>query len=130
RSTTSASAPAGRASRKTGRLAAVWSSATMRLEASSEVISHAAPTSCIHVPVVETTDATHSPRNTGLRSGLHADAAKGRAPPAGRSSGRDTSVAMPTPFRLLHRELRRNPRDVPALGTGDGQLAGGRLPHA
>ena len=30
-----------------------------------EVISHATPTFCIHVPTLDTTEATHSARNSG-----------------------------------------------------------------
>src|SRR5882672_6966046 len=59
RSTMSASAPAGRAT-STG-------------EGVSEVINHDSPTSCIHVPMLDTTVAIQSARNTDSRSGLQAD---------------------------------------------------------
>src|ERR1700682_2617038 len=74
RSTMSASAPAGRATSTTGRLPAVSTSATRTGEGVKEVINHDSPTSCIHVPTLETTVAIHSARNTDSRRGLHADA--------------------------------------------------------
>ena len=39
----------------------------------SEVISHVPPTFCIHVPTFDATDAIQSARNSGCRSGVHAD---------------------------------------------------------
>jgi hypothetical protein len=74
RSTTSASAPAGSATSTTGRLPAVSTSATSTGEGVNEVINQDSPTSCIHVPMLETTVAIQSARNTDSRSGLHADA--------------------------------------------------------
>jgi hypothetical protein len=74
RSTMSANAPAGRARRKNGRLVAVCMSATMMGDGVNEVINHTAPTSCIQVPMFDTTAAIHSERKTGWRSGLHAEA--------------------------------------------------------
>src|ERR1700738_5346523 len=74
RSTTSASAPAGRANNTTGRLPAVSTSATSTGEGVNEVINHDSPTSCIHVPMLDTTVAIQSARNTDSRSGLQADA--------------------------------------------------------
>src|SRR6266850_248477 len=74
RSTMSARAPAGNATRTTGRLPAVSTSATRTGEGVNEVINHDSPTSCIHVPMLETTVAIQSARNTGSRRGLHADA--------------------------------------------------------
>jgi hypothetical protein len=65
RSTTSASAPAGRASRKNGRLVAVCLRATIIGEGVSEVINHTPPTSCIHVPMFEATEAIHNTRKRG-----------------------------------------------------------------
>ena len=50
RSTTSARAPAGRANRTRGRLAAVCTSAVMPGEGESEVMSHTAATPCTQVP--------------------------------------------------------------------------------
>jgi hypothetical protein len=77
RSTTSANAPAGWASRKNGRLVAVCMRATMMGEGTSEVINHTPPTSCIHVPMFEATDAIHSERKRGCRRGLQADVVSG-----------------------------------------------------
>ncbi len=74
RSTTSARAPAGSATRKTGRLVAACTSAIMTGEVVSVVISHAAPMFCIQVPRFDTTEAIHRARNTGLRSGPHGEA--------------------------------------------------------
>src|SRR6266478_8055448 len=73
RSTMSASAPAGRARSTTGRLPAVSTSATSTGEGVNEVINHDSPTSCIHVPMLDTTVAIQSARNTDSRSGLQAD---------------------------------------------------------
>src|SRR5208282_1538741 len=52
-STMSASAPAGSARISIGRLEAVWINATINGDGDSEVISHAAPTFCIQVPMFE-----------------------------------------------------------------------------
>src|SRR5207244_11195523 len=73
RSTTSASAPARSASRKTGRVVAAWTSATMLGEGAREVISHAAPTFCIQVPTLEATEAIQRARKTLWRNGLQGD---------------------------------------------------------
>jgi hypothetical protein len=69
RSTISASAPAGSAKSRIGRLDAVWISATISGEADNEVISQAAPTFCIQVPMLETREATESARNMRCASG-------------------------------------------------------------
>ena len=66
RSIMSAMAPAGRASSTMGRLAAVCMSATITGDSVSEVISHAAPTSCIQVPMLEVSEAIQSARKSGL----------------------------------------------------------------
>jgi hypothetical protein len=79
RSTTSASAPAGNASRKNGRLAAVCMSDTRSGDDESPVITHAAAVVCIHVPTFETSDAIQKPRKSGFRSGRHADVEVTRA---------------------------------------------------
>jgi hypothetical protein len=42
-------------------------------EGVSEVINHTPPTSCIHVPMFETTEAIHSERKRGCRRGLQTD---------------------------------------------------------
>src|SRR5258706_3715722 len=69
----SASAPAGSASSITGKVSAVSTSATIDGSGESEVISHPAPTSCIHVPTLETMEAIHSLRNSVFRSGAQGD---------------------------------------------------------
>src|SRR5438552_11670094 len=74
RSTMSARAPAGNATRTTGRLPAVSTSATRTGEGVNEVINHDSPTSCIQVPTLEITVAIQSARNTDPLRGLHADA--------------------------------------------------------
>ncbi len=51
----SASAPEGRARRKNGKVLAVCTIATINGDGARLVISQAAPTSCIHVPINETT---------------------------------------------------------------------------
>src|SRR2546428_3391686 len=75
RSRMSARAPAGRASRNSGRVVAACTSETMSGDGASNVINHAAAESCIHVPMLETTSAIHSARNSGRRNGLHAEGA-------------------------------------------------------
>src|SRR5262245_35934507 len=74
RSRTSASAPAGNANRKAGDALAVCNNATSVADAVSDVISQAAATTCIHEPMLDARDATHSARNTLFRSGSHGDA--------------------------------------------------------
>src|SRR6266852_5047013 len=66
--------PAGSATRTTGRLPAVSTSATRTGEGVNEVINHDSPTSCIQVPTLEITVAIQSARNTDPLRGLHADA--------------------------------------------------------
>jgi hypothetical protein len=75
RSTISAIEPAGSPTTKTGRLVALCTRATINGDGESEVIVHAAPTFCIHVPMLETSEAIHSARNTGCDSGVQADSA-------------------------------------------------------
>jgi len=80
-------------------------SATIAAEAVSEVISHAAATSCIHEPMLETSAAIQSMRKTRNRSGSHGEplgsASEALAPPvavlvpwSGRPSRRSTSPAI------------------------------------
>src|ERR1043165_7254377 len=76
RSTMSASAPPGSASRKVGEFSAVCISATMMGVGASVVISHSAPTLCIHVPTFDDTAASHSARKSDRRKGLHGDGAR------------------------------------------------------
>ncbi len=71
RSIVSASAPAGRERRKNGRVVAVCTMATIKGDTVREVISHEAPTSCIHVPTRETTFVIQSSLNDRFDSGLH-----------------------------------------------------------
>ena len=73
RSTRSAIAPAGSPTRKTGRLVAACTSATIVGLGASDVISHAAPTFCIQVPMLDATDANQRARNSGWRRGFQAD---------------------------------------------------------
>src|SRR6266446_9526553 len=80
RSTISATAPAGSPTRKTGRLVALCTRATMKGDGESDVMAHAALTFCIHVPMLETSEAIHSARNTGRDSGVQAESA-GRPSP-------------------------------------------------
>src|SRR5436305_3873944 len=73
RSSTSATAPAGRDSRNIGRLVAAWTRATSVGDGVSVVIIHDAPTFWNHVPTLEATLAIHSQRNTVWRSGLQVE---------------------------------------------------------
>ncbi len=61
----SASAPAGKANRNTGRVVAVCTRATQVGEPDRLVINQPAPTSCIHVPTLDSTVASHNTVNTG-----------------------------------------------------------------
>jgi hypothetical protein len=70
----SASAPAGKAANTTGRLPAVSTRATSSGEGVNDVISQLSPTSCIHDPMLDTTLAIQSARNSDRRRGLQADA--------------------------------------------------------
>ena len=63
RSNRSPAAPAGTPKRNTGRLVAVCTSATSSADGASSVISQAAPTFCIQVPMLDTTAAIQSQRN-------------------------------------------------------------------
>src|SRR5262249_3998635 len=69
--------PAGSPTRNTGRLVAACTSATMVGDGASEVMSHAAPTLCIHVPTFDTTVAVHRARKRGARSGPQTEATAG-----------------------------------------------------
>src|ERR1700674_279377 len=73
RSTMSASAPAGKITRKTGRVVAACTRPTINGDMVSWVINHPAPTFCIQVPVYEITAATQSERKSGSRNGAHAE---------------------------------------------------------
>src|SRR5436190_23835681 len=63
----------------TGRLSAASTSATSDGDEERDVISHPAPTSCIHVPTFDTIVAIHRPRKRPLFSGLQADGTMGAA---------------------------------------------------
>src|SRR6267142_1492494 len=89
RSTISATAPAGSPTRKTGRLVALCTRATISGDGESEVIAHAAPTFCIQVPMLETSEAIHSTRNTGCDSGVQAESA---VPPSPRIFELDVEI--------------------------------------
>ena len=71
RSKRSASAPAKMAKRNTGKVVAACTIATTNGDGDSSVISHPAPTSCIHVPMFETTVAIHKKANARWRNGDH-----------------------------------------------------------
>ena len=58
---------------KKGKYVAVCISATITGEIVSDVINHAAPTSCIKVPMLENVDASQSARKIGTESGAHID---------------------------------------------------------
>src|SRR5689334_11900400 len=77
RSTTSATAPAGSPIRNTGKVVAACTSATMVGLGAKEVISQAAPTFCIQVPMFEATAAIQRARKSGWRSGAQVDACEG-----------------------------------------------------
>jgi len=72
RSTMSASAPPGSASRNTGRMVAACTMETTIGLGSSEVISQPAPVFCSQVPSQTTTLASHSRRNIRWRNGSSA----------------------------------------------------------
>ena len=59
---------------KTGRLVAVCISATSSGEGVSEVISQAAPTLCIQVPMLDVIAAIQTARKAARRSGLQGEA--------------------------------------------------------
>ncbi len=72
RSTVSASAPAGSASRNVGTIVAACTRLTLSASGESEVISQPAPVFCIQVPSAVTTLAHQSMRKTRWRSGTRA----------------------------------------------------------
>src|SRR5262249_41525101 len=76
RSTISAIAPAGKPTRSSGRFDTVVSSATGTGELVSDVMSHAAATPCISVPIFDARAASHSARKTGRASGPQAELAR------------------------------------------------------
>jgi hypothetical protein len=74
RSKISASAPAGIDRKNIGSTVEAWTSATMSGLGSRVTISQPAPTSCIHVPRLDTSVASHNARKSGRRKGAHAEA--------------------------------------------------------
>jgi hypothetical protein len=72
RSTMSANAPPGSASRNTGMIVAACTMATMIGWGASDVISQPAPVFCNHVPSQPITLAVHRRRKVPLRSGTRA----------------------------------------------------------
>src|SRR5262249_39729968 len=75
----SASAPAGKAKRTTGRLPAVSTSATSTGEMVNAVINHDSPTSCIHVPIFEAIVAIQSVRKRDSRRGFQAETGRAKS---------------------------------------------------
>src|SRR6185369_6231865 len=69
----SANAPLGSPSMNTGSVEADCTSATQSGDGPSEVISHAAATSFIHIEVLAAIQVIHNMRNTGRRSGAKAE---------------------------------------------------------
>ena len=69
----SASAPLGRPSTNTGNVEAACTSATITALSVSDVISHAAATSFIHMVTLAASQASQSMRNTGPLSGASDD---------------------------------------------------------
>ena len=69
----SANAPLGSPSRNTGNVEADCTSATQSGDGPSEVMSHAAATSFIHIEVLAAIQVIHNMRNTGRRSGAKAE---------------------------------------------------------
>src|SRR5207244_7525981 len=111
RSTTSASAPAGSAAKNTGRLEMACISATRAEEDVSDVMSHAAPTFCIQVPIFDRTLASQSARKNGCWSGLQAELSSG-----GSSAGGDITLAGPPPSAFVSAQLRVTLAAQPACG--------------
>ena len=68
----SAVAPASNPRNNTGKLAAVCINAISSGDVVSTVISQVPAVSCIHVPRLDTVDATHRSRNSGIFSGSNA----------------------------------------------------------
>src|SRR5258705_8206686 len=120
RSTISATAPAGSPTRKTGRLVALCTRATINGDGESEVIAHAAPTFCIQVPMLETSDAIHSARNTECDSGAQADSAVVPSPPI---------LQLDVEVRgIMAASAAERIADLELDGLDSGQKAWGNLP--
>src|SRR6202023_988136 len=96
RSITSASAPAGSASKNDGRLVAACTSATSVVDVVNDVIIQEAPTFCSQVPTLDATVAIHSQRKRRCRSGLHAESGAAGAPALGPAPA-SAPAAAPAP---------------------------------
>src|SRR4051812_43689216 len=83
RSTMSAAAPLGSPSRKTGRDEAVCTSAMSVGDVVSDVITHAAATSFIHIETFEPTHTSHRMRKVRSFMGSHAEPGSGGGLPGG-----------------------------------------------
>src|SRR6185437_280723 len=94
----SASAPAGRMTRKTGSVVAACTRLTISgasgLFMVSCVMSQPAPTFCIQVPMYEMMAAIHRDRNRGSRKGAKADPC-GRA--LGNGLGTESAISLRGP---------------------------------
>ena len=77
RSMMSARAPAGSDNRNMGKMPAACTRATIAGEGERDVMSQAAPTLCIKVPILDTRVASHNARNTGCCKGLQDEVAAG-----------------------------------------------------
>ncbi len=77
RSSTSASAPARRATKRSGSVVDADMAATHRGDPVNSSMSHDAATAWRNEPMLEKTEATHSARKRGTRSGSTADALTG-----------------------------------------------------
>src|SRR5216684_2832573 len=120
RSTISATAPAGSPTTKTGRLVALCTRATINGDGESEVIAHAAPTFCIQVPMLETSEAIQSARNTGCDSGAQADSAVVPSPPILQLDVEVRGIMAASAVERI--------ADLEADGLDGGQDARGNLP--
>src|SRR5574340_361066 len=72
----SARAPLGTPRRKTGRLEAACTRATITGSVDREVMSQAAVTSCIHMQMLAVIQPIHSMRKVGWRRGAQAEGAE------------------------------------------------------
>ena len=111
RSTTSASAPATNARRKTGSVVAAWTRAIRIGEMVRDVISQVAPTSCIQVPTFDASAASHRARNSGCLRGSQTGAAArvGAAAGAAERTVCECGSVIRTPGAVFPR-----PHDSPA----------------
>jgi hypothetical protein len=92
RSKRSPAAPASTANITTGKLDAVWTSATYVAEPVSVSISHCAPTVCIQLPMLLTNCALHIAANQRWRNGAQAETGAGGRPAAGVTSWLATAL--------------------------------------